>query len=185
MLRNVCVYCSSSNAIAPAYFEVATTMGRLLGEGGYTLVYGGGNVGLMGTIARAVHEHGGQVLGVIPEALKRREGVAYEVADRLVTTPTIQKRKQVMFQHAEAFLVLPGGFGTLEEFLEVLTLKQLGYHSRALALVNTGGFYDPLLDLFEHFYRERFAPRVHRDLYYLASTPEDAMHYIETYDDAA
>lgn len=183
-IRNICVYCSSSNAIDGTYFDVAEEAGRLLGAGGYTLVYGGGSVGLMGALARSVHEHGGQVLGVIPEALKAREGVAYEIADRLVTTPTMQKRKAVMYQHAEAFMVLPGGFGTLEEFLEVLTLKQLGYHRRAIAVVNTDGFYDPLLDLFEHFYDERFAPETHRQLYHLADTPEAALHHIEAYGDA-
>ena len=181
MTRSICVYCSSSNHIDPLYFAVAEEAGRLLGERGDTLVYGGGKVGLMGVIARSVHAHGGRVVGVIPDALKEREGVAYETADHLITTRTMQERKAIMFSRAEAFLVLPGGFGTLEEFFEVLTLRQLGYHDLPITLVNTANFFDPLLELFEHLYRERFAARSHRYLYHVAATPADALAHIEAY----
>ncbi len=180
MIEHICVYCSSSNHIDGRYVEVAEATGRLLAGRGYTLVYGGGNVGLMGVLARAVHDHGGRVVGVIPEALKAREGVAYDVADQLITTTTMQKRKAIMFTRADAFLVLPGGFGTLEEFLEVLTLRQLGYHDKPIALVNAEGFYDPLLELFEHFFRERFARAHSRRLYHVASDPEAALRHLET-----
>ena len=178
MIRHVGVYCASSNRIGEKYFAVAAETGRLLAERGLTLVYGGGNVGLMGTVARAVHEHGGEVFGVIPDALRQIEGVAYEVADELIITETMQERKRLMFTRAEAFLVLPGGFGTLEEFMEVLTLRQLGYHHKPIALVNTDGFYDPLLDLFEHYYRTGFARTRYRALYHVAPTPADALDYI-------
>ena len=179
MLQTICVYCSSSNRIATRYFDMAEDMGRLLAERGYTLVYGGGNVGLMGQMARAVHTHGGRVVGVIPERLKSVEGIAYDVADELIITETMQERKAVMFTRADAFRVLPGGFGTLEEFMEVLTLRQLGYHDKASALVNTDGFYDPLLELFDHFYREQFARPRARDSYYVTPDPEDALSYLE------
>ncbi|MFQ5571271.1 MAG: TIGR00730 family Rossman fold protein [Rhodothermales bacterium] len=181
MRLNICIYCSSSNHVEAGYFDVAEETGRLLAERRFTLVYGGGNVGLMGRMARSVHAHGGQVVGVIPEALKQREGVAYDVADQLITTATMQKRKAIMFTRADAFMVLPGGFGTLEEFLEVLTLRQLGYHNKPIALVNTDGFYDPLLELFDHFFRERFAHKHSRAFYYIASDPEDALRHIEAY----
>ncbi len=179
MLQTICVYCSSSNRVAARYFEMAEALGRLLAERGYTLVYGGGNVGLMGQMARAVHTHGGRVVGVIPERLKSVEGIAYDVADELIITETMQERKAVMFTRADAFLVLPGGFGTLEEFMEVLTLRSLGYHDKAIALVNTDGFYDPLLELFEHFFEEHFARPRTRDLYYVATGPEDALRHLE------
>jgi len=178
MIRPVGVYCASSNHIDEKYFATASEMGRLLAERGHTLVYGGGNVGLMGTVARAVHEHGGKVFGVIPKALRNVEGVAYEVADELIITETMQERKRHMFTRAGAFVVLPGGFGTLEEFMEVLTLRQLGYHHKPIALVNTDGFYEPLLALFEHYYRTGFAHPRYRDLYHVASTPADALDYI-------
>ena len=180
MLQTICIYCSSSNRIAGSYFEMAAEVGRLLTERGYTLIYGGGNVGLMGEMARAVHTHGGRVVGVIPERLKAIEGVAYDVADELIITETMRERKAAMFNRADAFLVLPGGFGTLEEFLEVLTLRSLGYHDKAIALVNTGGFYDPLLELFDHFFDEHFARPHTRALYYVAADPEDALRYLET-----
>ena len=179
MIESICVYCASSNHVAARYFEVAEAAGRLLAEGGYTLVYGGGNVGLMGRVARAVHEHGGRVVGVIPERLKAIEGVAYEVADEMIVTETMRQRKALMFTRADAFLVLPGGFGTLEEFMEVLTLRQLGYHNKPIAVVNAGGFYDPLVHLFEHFYQERFARPQARALYHIAPGPEAALRLLE------
>lgn len=179
MLQNICVYCSSSNHLATRYFDVADAVGRLLAHRGYTLLYGGGNAGLMGQMARAVHAHGGRVVGVIPARLKAREGVAYDVADELIITETMQERKALLFTRADAFLVLPGGFGTLEEFMEVLTLRHLGYHDKPIALLNTDGFYDPLVDLFEHFYREQVARASARTAYYVAADPEDALRYLE------
>ena len=178
MMKQVTVYCASSNSVDTRYLDVADAAGRLLAESGFTLVYGGGKVGLMGVIARAVHGHGGRVYGVIPEALMEREGVAYEVADELIVTKTMQERKAILFTRADAFMVLPGGFGTLEEFMEVLTLKQLRYHDKPLTLVNTDGYYDPLLHLFEHFFEQGFAAERYRKLYYVASTPEEAVDYI-------
>lgn len=129
----------------------------------------------MGVVARAVHERDGAVYGVIPAALQQIEGVAYEFADDLVVTETMQERKAIMYTRADAFVVLPGGFGTLEEFLEVLTLKQLGYHEKPLFLLNSFGFYAPLLDLFEHFYAERFARTSHRSLYDVVGSPEEVI----------
>ena len=145
----------------------------------WSTVYGGGNVGLMGGVARAMHEHGGHVIGAIPKALRKIEGVAYEVADELIVTETMQERKAILFTRADAFLVLPGGIGTLEELMEVLTLRSLGYHQKPIALVSTDGFYDPLLHLFEHFYAGGFAREKTRALYHVAETPEGAIDYLE------
>ena len=179
MSKAICVYCSSSNRIHADYFEAASRAGRLLAERGHTLVYGGGRVGLMGAVARAVHERGGRVVGAIPEALRQVEGVAYELADELVITATMQERKAILFTRADAFLVLPGGFGTLEELLEVLTLRVLGYHHKPIALVNTAGFYDPLLGFFEHVYADGFAREQVRALYHVAESPEAALDYLD------
>lgn len=181
MIHHVTVYCASSGSIHQKYFEVARELGRGLAERGYTLVFGGGRVGLMGEMARAVHEEGGTVRGIIPEALKDREGVAYDVADELIITQTMQERKRILFTRADAFIVLPGGFGTLEEFMEVLTLKQLGYHNKPIALINTDGYYDPLISLFEHFFEEGFALERYRALYHVADDPVEALDYVESY----
>ena len=174
-MPTICVFCSSSNAIADTYPPVADTLGRAMARRDCALLYGGGRVGLMGTVARAVHEEGGTVIGVIPERLRAREGIAYELADELIVTDTMQERKAHMFEDADAFIVLPGGFGTLEEFLEVLTLKQLGYHGRPIALVNTDGFFDPLLDFFQQLHQEHFARTEVGTHVHVAPTAEEAL----------
>lgn len=179
-IRNICVYCSSSSRIDAKFGSVAERMGHLLADHGYGLVYGGGNVGLMGMLARAVHARRGHVFGVIPAALQQIEGVAYEIADDLVVTQTMQERKAIMYTRADAFVVLPGGFGTLEEFMEVLSLKQLGYHDKPLLLVNAFNFYRPLLDLFEHIYEEQFARASHRDLYRVVEAPEEVIRVLNS-----
>lgn len=172
------VYCASSNRVADIHIDQAERLGELIAKRGDTLVYGGGQVGLMGVVARAVHEHEGTVIGAIPRALKEREGIAYDVADEMHVTDTMQQRKAIIFTRADAFIVLPGGFGTMEELLEVLTLRQLGYHDKPIVILNTDGFYDRLVDLFEHFYEEKTAHERYRTLYKVASTPEEALDHI-------
>jgi uncharacterized protein (TIGR00730 family) len=176
---NICVYCSSSDYISPSYFETARALGRLMADRDHTLIYGGGNVGLMGALARSLHLHGGKVVGVIPAALRAIEGIAYAVAEELIITETMQERKRIMFTRADAFMVLPGGFGTLEELMEVLTLRKLKYHTKPIVLVNTAGFFDPLESLFEHFYREQFAQPHNRSLYRITQSPSEALDYTE------
>ena len=176
----ICVFCSSSDAVDPPYFHAATRLGELIAAAKRPLVYGGGNIGLMGAVARAVHAHNGHVIGVIPNALKEKE-LAYAASDGLILTKDLRERKAIMFDRASAFIALPGGFGTLEEMIEVLTLKQLSMHDKALVFLNIEGFYDPLVTLFEHFFELRFAKPISRNLYHVATTPEDAMEYIETY----
>jgi hypothetical protein len=180
-MPTVCVYCSSSDRIDGAYPPVAEALGRGLAERGYALVYGGGSVGLMGVVARAVHAGGGHVVGVIPEKLKAVEGIAYEVADEMIVTDTMSARKQAMMRRADAFAVLPGGLGTLEELMEVLTLRLLGYHDRPITLVNTGGFYDDLLAFFDRLYDEHFARARVTELVHVAPTPEAALGYLDTF----
>lgn len=185
MIKSICVYCSSSNAIDARHFETAQRLGQLIAERDATLVFGGGSVGLMGEVARAVHDGGGTVVGVIPEALKAREGVAYDLADELIVTSTMQERKAGMYQRADAFAVLPGGFGTLEEFLEILTLKHLDYHEKPIALINTDGFYDRLTGFFEQLRAFKFASKRSEDeSYHLAPSPDDALDYFDAWAEA-
>ncbi len=172
---NVCVYCASSDAIAPAYALAAETLGTLLASQGHTLVYGGGNVGLMGRVARAAHAAGGRVYGVIPASLHAREGIAYTLADRLDVTETMQERKRRMFTHADGFVVLPGGIGTLEEFMEVLTLRALGYHQKPIALLSTDGFYDGLLAFFAFLGERGFLRDDVAALFTPVATPAEAL----------
>ncbi|MBK9713758.1 MAG: TIGR00730 family Rossman fold protein [Kouleothrix sp.] len=160
----LCVYCASSNHIPDYYFTLARALGAEIGRRGWTLVYGGGSVGLMGALAEAVHGSGGVVVGIIPQALLDRE-VGYLQADELIVTLTMRERKRLMDERAEAFVALPGGFGTLEELLEIMTLRQLGYHDKPIVIVNPGGYFDPLLEQFERIFAEGFTHDRYRDLY--------------------
>jgi uncharacterized protein (TIGR00730 family) len=162
-LNRVCVFCGSSAGTRPEYAEAARAMGRTLAERGLGLVYGGGKVGLMGIVADAVLEAGGRATGVIPEALMARE-VGHAGLTELHVVGTMHQRKALMADLSDGFVALPGGFGTYEEFCEVLTWSQLGIHPKPCGLLNVAGFYDPLLALFDHAVREGFVKPAHRAL---------------------
>ena len=140
----ICVYCGSRHGVQPVYTEAARAIGTLIGRQGHGLVYGGGNVGLMGVVADAVLAAGGAVTGVIPEALVQRE-VGHQGLSEQFVVPDMHVRKRMMAERADAFVALPGGIGTLEELYEVWTWRQLGYHDKPIGLLNTAGFYDRLL----------------------------------------
>lgn len=174
-MHTVTVYCSSSDRIDPEYFEAAEVVGQTLAHHGVRLVFGGGAVGLMGALARAVHAKNGHVTGVIPHALKKIEGIAYAASDELVLTDTMRARKGIMYDRANAFLVLPGGYGTLEEFLEVVTLKQLGYHDRRIVLLNTAGYFDSLIGFFAEMDEAGFVRPREEPLFSVISDPTDVV----------
>jgi uncharacterized protein (TIGR00730 family) len=148
-LRNVCVYCGSSPGQDPAFARAAEELGRRLAEAGLGLVYGGGDVGLMGTTARSVLRHGGHVTGIIPDFLRRRENMLDEAQETIVV-PDMHTRKQLMFDRSDAFVALPGGVGTLEELVEQMTWSQLGRHTKPILLLDLNGFWRPLIDLLAH-----------------------------------
>lgn len=177
---NICVFASSSDAVNRDYFDAARELGRFIGERGYTLVYGGTNVGLMGEIAVSVQDNGGKVIGVIPWFI-RDEGISNSSADQLIVTADMYERKRVMEEMSDAFFALPGGFGTLEEIFEVLTLKQLKRHNKPIVFYNTRRFYDTLFDFFERIYDEKFAKQTYKETYYITSDPQDALSYLENY----
>ena len=141
----LCVFCGSRPGARPAYAAAARAIGQALGRRNWQLVYGGGRVGLMGEVADAARQAGAWVTGVIPESLMQRE-VGHRGLDELHVVPSMHARKQMMAERADAFLALPGGLGTFEELFEVWTWRQLGYHTRPIALLNTDGYYDPLLE---------------------------------------
>ena len=173
----ICVFCSSSDAVGDVYRRDAAELGRLIGSAGHSLVWGGGDVGLMGAVARGAKGAGAEVVGVIP-AFMNRPGVAYDHADRMIVTADMRERKAVMEDMADAFVALPGGFGTLEEISEVITLRTFGAWAKPLVLVSTSGFYDPLRELFERYYTERFAKPQFRVICGFVDTPALAMDYI-------
>ena len=177
-MPSICVYCSSSDAIADVYPPVAQTLGTGIASRGHELLYGGGAVGLMGVMAEAAHEAGGKVRGVIPSKLQAREGIAYD-ADELIVTDTMRERKRILYQQADAFAVLPGGYGTVEEFMEVLTLKQLGYHDHPIVMLNVEGFFETLLSFFEELREGRFARAAATDLVHVVPSAEAALDRLE------
>jgi uncharacterized protein (TIGR00730 family) len=181
MISRICVYCSSSSKIDPLYFETADRLGKLIASGGYQLVYGGGNLGLMGALAHAVKKEGGHIISVNLELFVKK-GINYDAADELIVSPTMNERKRIMAERSDAFIALPGGFGTLEELVEVLTLKQLHFHSKPIVIINTGNYYGHLLNWMEHSYQEQFVKEKYRSIYYVTDNPADALTYIEEYE---
>ncbi|MGB6349650.1 MAG: TIGR00730 family Rossman fold protein [Pseudolabrys sp.] len=148
-IRKICVYCGSGPGTDPAFVESARAFGAVLAENGIGLVFGGGSVGMMGTLAKSVLDHGGEVTGIIPEFLVAREH-AMRGADNLIVTRDMHERKRKMFEMADAFVAMPGGIGTLEEVVEQMTWVQLGRHRKPILLANIKGFWDPLCALIEH-----------------------------------
>jgi len=177
---NICVYSSSSNAIANIYVNEAIDLARLIGKSNFCLVNGGSNVGLMDVITREAVMNGAKTIGVIPEKL-RDFNLASVHAHEIIVSDDMMQRKDKMRELSDAFIALAGGFGTLEEILEVITLKQLGYHNKAVVFINTNGFYDDLFRQFEKSYDEKFAKENYRKLYFIAENSAQAMNYILNY----
>ncbi|MCS6989949.1 MAG: TIGR00730 family Rossman fold protein [Chloroherpetonaceae bacterium] len=173
-MKHVCVYCGSSDAVAQKYVDEAIKLGEALAKRGATLVYGGGNVGLMGKVALAAQARGAKVIGVIPQRLVEREHV-HRGCDELIITQTMRERKAIMDEKSDAFIALAGGFGTLDETMEAITIRQLGFHQKPIVFLNTDGFYDLLLAFFEKLYAEGFAGRRFAPLYQVANTVEEAL----------
>ena len=167
LLRNVCVYCGSASGDDPRYAAAARTLGVALAQADLGLVYGGGDNGLMGVVARAVLEAGGRVTGIIPDFLEKRELMLREAQD-VVVVPDMHTRKRLMFERADAFVALPGGVGTLEELVEQLTWVQLGRHRKPVLIADVGGFWRPLLQLFAHM-RDKAFIRQDTEVHYLVS----------------
>ena len=170
-LNSICVFCGSSAGHDPLYAEVARRVGETLARRGIRLVYGGGRIGLMGEVARAALASGGEVVGVIPEALMRRE-LAYDDLTELHVVATMHERKALMAERSDGFIALPGGFGTFEELGEMLTWSQLGIHAKPVALLDVKGYYQPLLSLFDHAVTEGFVRPLHRSLVLADADPD-------------
>jgi uncharacterized protein (TIGR00730 family) len=170
-IRTICVYCGSGFGSEPVFVETAAELGREMAGRGIGLVYGGGNVGLMGTVARSVLEHGGYVTGIIPDFLKSREKMLDDVQETIVV-PDMHTRKRLMFEKADAFVALPGGIGTLEELIEQMTWAQLGRHTKPILLLSIAGFWKPLLVLLAHM-REQGFIRPGLELNYLVAERVD------------
>jgi uncharacterized protein (TIGR00730 family) len=177
----ICLYGASSPILDESYLQAANALGKAIAQHGHSLVYGGGAQGVMGAAARGVKENGGAVVGVAPKFLNA-DGILYNCCSELIFTNTIRERKQIMEQRADAFIMAPGGFGTFEEFFEVLTLKQLGRHNRPIAIYNTNGYFDGLQEFIKTTVKEKFVSEPCLGIYLLTADPEELLTYFEHYD---
>jgi len=173
----ITVYCSSSRRIAPVYFEAGRRLGAAIAARGWSLVYGGNCIGLMDTLACAVRDAGGKVIGITPR-LMVEEGIADTQADELVVTDDMRRRKALMEQRGDGFVAMPGGLGTLEEIFEVIVARQLGYHNKPIVLLNIAGYYDPMLAMLEHGIAQQFIKPKARSLWHATADVDDALHHI-------
>lgn len=177
-MPRICVFCGSNLGRGEGYRDVAAALGRLLTGRGYGVVYGGGSVGLMGVLADAVLDAGGEIIGVIPQMLATRELLHPGVAD-MRCVPNMHARKALMAELADAFVALPGGYGTFEELFEVITWGQLGIHRKNIGLLNTAGYFDPLVQLIDHAVHEQFIPIAHRELIVVRDEPQALLDALE------
>ena len=178
-VQRVCVYCGSSGRVAESYREAARRTGRLLAQSRMELVYGGGHIGLMGLTADAALAAGGRVVGIIPDFLHNRE-VAHTKLSELVVVGSMHERKQRMFERSDAFAILPGGFGTLDEAFECMTWKQLGLHDKPIVVVDVEGYWTPLLTLVDHAIGAGFAPARMRDTIQVVPGPEELIAVLKS-----
>lgn len=179
-IKNICVYCGSSPGKNPAYSEAAVSLAAVLCERGIGLVYGGGAIGVMGAVADAVLEAGGQAIGVIPKALAIKE-VAHDNLSELHVVASMHERKAMMADLADGFIALPGGWGTLEEIFEILTWAQLGFHDKPCGLLNIEGYYDGLIGFLENSFEQQFVNELYRPMLMKAHEPADLLDQFSTY----
>lgn len=172
-ITSVCLFCGSSNAARPEFLQAAADFGRVLAAEGVKLVYGGGGIGLMGASARGCHEAGGQVYGVMPDFLRKREVLYDEVETRVVTS--MHERKTLMYDASDAFVVMPGGVGTLEEIVEVMSWRRLDLHAKPIVFVNLAGFWTPFVDLIRQTVDEKFTPPWVPDTFRVVDTIQEIL----------
>lgn len=178
--ETLCVYCSSSNFLDEKFYIFAEEFGKKIGENGYNMVYGGTTVGMMGVIANNALKNGAEVIGVIPERIASF-GLKHPDLAKVIITKDMRERKATMEKHADAFITLPGGFGTFEEVFEILVAKQLGYHNKPIIFFNFDGYYDNMLKMFESVYSNNFAKEEMKNLYFITSSIDEMYEYLKSY----
>ncbi|MGY8763069.1 MAG: LOG family protein [Nitrospinaceae bacterium] len=181
-MKSICVFCASSNAVDKVYHQVATDLGQRIGLLGLDLIFGGGGIGLMGDVARGVHDKGGRVVGVIPEFfLNNEQPIEYAKADELIVTKDMRSRKAIMDERSDAFIVLPGGIGTLEEATEIISMKQLGLTEKPIVFINTNKFYDAFILNLNRMVELKFAKQSTLDLINVLPDPLSALEFMTAY----
>ena len=181
-MKSICVFCASSNAVDKVYHQVATDLGQRIGLLGLDLIFGGGGIGLMGDVARGVHDKGGRVVGVIPEFfLNNEQPIEYAKGDELIVTKDMRSRKAIMDERSDAFIVLPGGIGTLEEATEIISMKQLGLTEKPIVFINTNKFYDAFILNLKRMVELKFAKQSTLNLINIQPDPLSALEFMVAY----
>ena len=180
-IKTICVFASASNNINEIYFKAAHELGKLIAQNRYNLIYGGSNLGLMGEVTNSARLRGSEIIGVMPEKLYNL-GIDPGDCSKFILTKGMRERKAKMDELSQCVIALSGGFGTLEELTEMIVQKQLGYNNKPIVLLNTNGFYDNLIAFFNDVINQNFAPEICKNMYFVASTPKEALEYINNYD---
>lgn len=182
---NICVFGASSSIIDKSYIEQVELLGRKMAKRGHGLIYGAGASGLMGAVARGVYEQQGKIVGVVPDFFEDEnmgvDGKIFQNCTELIKTDTMRERKRIMEDRADAFIIVPGGIGTFEEFFEIFTLKQLERHNKAIAIFNVNGYYDAMLNMLDTAVEEKFLREACRMLYKVFDNDDEILDYIENY----
>ena len=178
--KTLCIYCSSSNDLPEKFYKISKELGEMLAQKGYNMVYGGSTRGMMGTIADNALKNGAEVIGVMPEKFQDW-GLQQPNLTKLIITKDMRERKATMEKHADAFIAMPGGFGTFEEIFEILVAKQLNYHSKPVIFMNFDGYYDNMFKMFDTVYQNNFAKQETKTLYFIANTLDEMFDYIQKY----
>lgn len=181
-IKNICVFASSSNFLEDCYYDDAVQLGQLIGQNGYNIVYGGSTLGMMWACAKQVKINGGKIYGVMPQRLVDY-GCRTDNCDEFYLAQGMRDRKAKMDEISDGVIALAGGFGTLEEMTEMIVQKQLGYNKKPVVILNTNGFYDNLLEFFDNVIEQKFANKIAKNLYYVATNPKDAIDYINNYEE--
>lgn len=176
----ICVFGASSALIENVYIEKGEELGEMMVKRGHSLIFGGGSEGVMGAVVRGVHRMGGEMIGVAPTFFNV-DGILFDECTEMIRPETMRERKFIMEEKADSFIVAPGGIGTFEEFFEVLTLKQLGRHEKAIVVLNTNSYYDKMLEMIDFTADNKFMTKGCRELFYVAKTAEEALDYLESY----
>jgi len=178
IMQTICVYCASSTQINPRYFEATARLGKILADAGLSVVFGGGATGLMGQLANSMLEANGTITGIIPQFMCDQQWHHNELTE-LIVVETMHERKEKMAQMADAVIALPGGCGTFEELMEVITWKQLGIFSKPIIILNMNGYYNSLINMLHQAVDEKFMREIHKDMWKVVETPEEVLSAIE------
>ncbi len=179
----ICIYGASSNAIDRSFIDAGELLGKFIAQNNHSVVFGGGTAGLMGAVARGAHKSNGEIIGISPSFFNV-DGALFTDCTEMIYTETMRERKKLLEEMSDAFIITPGGIGTFDEFFEIYTLRQLATHKKPIAIYNTNGYYNPLIDMLKNAIDKNFMPKTNMDLLFVSEKPQEIINYIENYNPA-